>query len=146
MVRLCSKSSRPYFPIPTRDSPSPSVAMGAAVSNGHRRVAGVSRGRSTEGNEPGKPGRPHNSGRAELGRQTRPLTVLFRSFEADRLSYRAAAVVAEKECCVIPQGLSGTAGRGPACPVVWEAGGATLPPTRLGGIFIRYPNQVGDGN
>jgi hypothetical protein len=29
-----------------------------------------------------------------------------------------------------PQGLSGTAGRGPACPVVWEAGGEIPPPTR----------------
>lgn len=42
---------------------------GAVVSNGHRAVAGVSRGRSTEGNEPGETGRTHNSGRAELGRQ-----------------------------------------------------------------------------
>src|ERR1035437_2755932 len=31
-----------------------------------------------------------------------------------------------------PQGLSGTAVRGPACTVVWEPGGATLPATRLG--------------
>src|ERR1035441_273108 len=30
-----------------------------------------------------------------------------------------------------PQGLPGTAGRGPACPVVWEAGGEIPPPTRL---------------
>ena len=32
-------------------------------------IAGVSRGRSTESNEPGKTGGSHNSGRAELGRQ-----------------------------------------------------------------------------
>jgi len=123
-------------------SPSPSVTMGAAVSNGHRRIAGVSRGRSTEGNEPGTPGWPHNSGRAELGRQTRPSVVLSRSVEADRLSYRAAITVAEKECCVIPQGLSGTAVRGPACTVVWEPGGETLRATRLGnGPCLQSPEH-----
>ena len=46
-------------------SPSPSATTGAAASNGPRAGTGVSRGRSTEGNEPGQPGRPHNSGRAE---------------------------------------------------------------------------------
>ena len=47
----------------------PLVTVGAAVSNGRRAIAGVSRGRSTESNEPGTPGGSHNSGRAELGRQ-----------------------------------------------------------------------------
>ena len=47
----------------------PSATVGAQVSNGLRAIAGVSRGRSTESNEPGTPGWPHNSGRAELGRQ-----------------------------------------------------------------------------
>ena len=47
----------------------PSATAGAGVSNGPRAVAGVSRGRSTESNEPGNTGGPHNSGRAELGRQ-----------------------------------------------------------------------------
>ncbi len=48
-----------------------SATAGAVVSNGHRAVAGVSRSRSTESNEPenDETGRPHNSGRAELGRQ-----------------------------------------------------------------------------
>src|SRR5512137_10347 len=50
-------------------SPNPSATVGAVASNGRRRAAGVSRGRSTESNEPGTPGGPHNSGRAELGRQ-----------------------------------------------------------------------------
>ena len=51
-------------------SGAPLVTAGAAVSNGRRAIAGVSRGRSTESNEPEtKSGRPHNSGRAELGRQ-----------------------------------------------------------------------------
>ena len=46
------------------------ATAGAAVSNARRAVAGVSRGRSTESNEPEtKTGGPHNSGRAELGRQ-----------------------------------------------------------------------------
>src|SRR6266403_4780912 len=53
------------------------------------------------------------------------------SDEADWPSYRQRPSWPEKECCVIPQGLPGTAVRGPACTVVWEAGGATLPPTRL---------------
>ncbi len=47
----------------------PSATAGAAASNGHRASAGVSRGRSTESNEPGNTGGSHNSGRAELGRQ-----------------------------------------------------------------------------
>jgi len=41
-------------------------------------------------------GRTHNSGRAELGRRTRPSMVLTWSVEADRLSYQAASTVAEK--------------------------------------------------
>src|ERR1019366_6596232 len=32
------------------------------------------------------------------------------------------------------------AGRGPACPVVWEAGGEIPPPTRLGGL-VHLCNQ-----
>ena len=50
-------------------SRAPSETAGAVVSNDPRAIAGVSRGNSTEGNEPGTPGWPHNSGRAELGRQ-----------------------------------------------------------------------------
>src|ERR1041384_4948959 len=53
-------------------------------------------------------------------------------------------MVAEKECCVIPQGLSGTAVRGPACTVVWEAGGETLAPTRIGRLHGKSRN-VSDG-
>ena len=81
----------------------PSETAGAVASNDRRAFAGVSRGRSTESNEPGdgNTGRTHNSGRAELGRQTRPLVVLSRRAEADWLSCRAAITVAEKECCSI---------------------------------------------
>ena len=46
--------------------PSPSATAGAQASNGPRETAEVSRGRSTERNEPGTPGGSHNSGRAEL--------------------------------------------------------------------------------
>ena len=35
--------------------------------------------------------------------------------------------MAEKEWLLYPSRLPGTAGRGPACPVVWEAGEA-IPP------------------
>jgi hypothetical protein len=51
-------------------SPVLSATAGAGVSNDPRGAAGVSRSRSTESNEPEtKSGRPHHSGRAELGRQ-----------------------------------------------------------------------------
>jgi hypothetical protein len=120
-------------------SPASPLTAGAAVSNGRRGTAGVNRGRSTESNEPDneETGRTHNSGRAELGRQSRPSLVLTWSVEADWLSYRAATLMAEKECCVIPQGLPGTAVRGPACTVVWEAGRAISPPTRLRSLGVR---------
>ena len=105
----------------------PPATAGAAASNDRRAVAGVSRGRSTESHEPGNEdtGWPHNSGRAELGRQTRPSWVLTWSDEAERLSIRAAITVAEKEWLVYPSGLPGTSSCGPAWPVVWESGGST---------------------
>src|ERR1017187_3196298 len=50
--------------------PGLSAMAGLAASNGGQAGTGVSRGRSTESNEPGiTTGGPHNSGRAELGRQ-----------------------------------------------------------------------------
>ena len=113
-------------------SPSPSVTVGAVARNGCRAGAGVSRGRSTESNEPANPDGLTTREGLNLAGRTRPRLVLSRSDEADWLSYRAATNVAEKECCVIPQGLPGTAVRGPACTVVWEPGGATLPATRFG--------------
>ena len=42
-------------------SPGPPATAGAAASNGRRAGTGVSRGRSTESNEPGNTGGPHNS-------------------------------------------------------------------------------------
>ena len=68
MVRLCSESSRSYSGRPAVARPS--ATAGAAVSNGRRAGAGVSRGRSTREQRAGEhPGGSHNSGRAELGRQ-----------------------------------------------------------------------------
>ena len=86
--------------------PSLSATTGLAASNGGQAGAGVSRGHSTESNEPeNDTGRTHNSGRAELGRQTRPSLVLSRSDEADWLSYgqrpawqRKSAASFRKDC------------------------------------------------
>jgi len=44
-------------------NPAPSATVGAVASNGYRRVAGVSRGRSTESNEPGNPRRASQLGK-----------------------------------------------------------------------------------
>ena len=115
-------------------SPSPSVTVGAVARNGCRAGAGVSRGRSTESNEPANPDGLTTREGLNLAGRTRPSVVLTRSDEGDRLSIWAAITMAEKEWLLHPQGLPGTAVRGPACTVVWELGGATLPATRLGGI------------
>ena len=93
-------------------------------------------GRSTESNEPANPDGLTTREGLNLAGRTRPSMVLTRSNEADRLSIWAAIIVAEKEWLLRPQGLPGTAVRGPACTVVWEAGGATLPPTRLGRFSV----------
>ena len=83
-------------------SPSPSATVGAVARNGCRAGTGVSRGRSTESNEPGYT--PEDSPTREglnLAGRTRPSMVLSRSVEADWLSFRAATIVAEKECCLV---------------------------------------------
>src|SRR5580765_1233865 len=112
MVRLCSKSSRSYFPIQNRDSCDPSEAAGAVVSNDPRANAGVSRGRSTEGNEPGKPGWSHNSGRAEPGRQNTTSGGFVPGALKPTGGALAATTLAEKEWLLYPSGLPGTAVRG----------------------------------
>ena len=84
-------------------SPSPSATVGTVARNGCRAGTGVSRGRSTEGNEPGYT--PEDSPTREglnLAGRTRPSVVLTRSDEADRLSFRAAIIVAEKEWLLRP--------------------------------------------
>ena len=78
----------------------PSAPAGARASNGPRVVAGVSRGRSTESHEPGNTGRPHNSGRAELGRQNTTIgglvpgamTPIGRALGSDHRGRRVAAL------------------------------------------------------
>jgi len=115
----------------------PPLQAGAVASNDHRAAAGVSRGRSTESNEPTKVGGlTPREGLNLTGRHDHRRSCSG-SDEAEMLSYRQRSSWQRKSACVIPQGLSGTAGRGPACPVVWEAGRAISPPTRFDSVLIR---------
>jgi len=66
-----------------------------------------------------------------LAGRTRPSVVLFPGRRSRLAEHWAAITVAEKEWLLYPLGLPGTAGRGPACPMAWEAGGEIPPPTRL---------------
>ena len=112
--------------------PAPPETAGTVVSNGRRRTAGVSRGRSTESNEPGKPEGLTTREGLNLAGRTRPSVVLFPVRRRRLAEHWAAIIVAEKEWLLYPSGLPGTAGRGPACPVVWEAGREIPTSTRLG--------------
>ena len=62
-------------------NPSPSATVGAVVRNGCRAGAGVSRGRSTESNEPGTPDGLTTREGLNLAGRTRPSVVLTRSDE-----------------------------------------------------------------
>jgi hypothetical protein len=99
-------------------------------------------GRSTEGNEPANPDGLTTREGLNLAGRTRPSVVLSRSDDADRLSIRAAIAVAEKEWLLRPEGLPGTAVRGPAYTVVWEPAGATLRATRLRLLFNRLGGNL----
>src|SRR5258708_2074408 len=70
--------------------------------NGGRAGAGVSRGRSTESNEPANPDGLTTREGLNLAGRTRPSVVLSRSDEADRLSIWAAIIMAEKEWLLHP--------------------------------------------
>jgi hypothetical protein len=83
-------------------SPSPSATVGAVARNGCRAGAGVSRGRSTESNEPVKPDGLTTREGLNLAGRTRPSVVLTRSDEADWLSIWAANIMAEKEWLLRP--------------------------------------------
>ncbi len=83
--------------------PSPSATVGAVARNGCRAGTGVSRGRSTESNEPGTPDGLTTREGLNLAGRTRPSVVLTRSDEAERRSYQAAASVAEQECSPRPR-------------------------------------------
>jgi hypothetical protein len=119
-------------------SPSPAVASGAASSNGRREGAEVSRGRSTESNEPGADERPAKTKRPD-GLTTREGLNLAGSGDPGRTgtgddAERLSLVQSHRgrdRALRYPSGLLRTAGRGPACPVVWEPGGAIPPATRL---------------
>ena len=82
--------------------PSPSATVGAVARNGCRAGAGVSRGRSTESNEPVIPDGLTTREGLNLAGRTRPSMVLSRSDEADWLSIWAASIVAEKEWLLRP--------------------------------------------
>jgi hypothetical protein len=112
-------------------SPSPAATSGAASSNGRRAGAEVSRGRSTESQRAGEhPGGSHHSGRAEPDRQYRPW--LDWCGRGRRRAEPTQSQRGRDRVLRSPSGRSGTAGRGPACPVVWEPGGAIPPATRFG--------------
>ena len=113
-------------------SPVPQAGSGAASSNGRREEAEVSRGRSTERNEPdtaipdGLTTRegPNLAGSSDPG-------WTGTGVDAEWLSLVQTQRGRER-VLPCPSGLSGTAGRGPACPVVWEPGGVIPPATRFG--------------
>ena len=113
MVRLCSKSSRPYSGRPVALARRQRRARGPAmVPVGEQESAEAVVPRVTSREIPD--GLTTREGLNLAGR-TRPSVLLTRSDEADRLSIRAAITVAEKEWLLRPQGLPGTAVRGPAC-------------------------------
>ena len=114
-------------------SPSPSATAGAAASNGRCAGTGVSRGHSTESNEP-ETKRPDGLTTREglnlAGRHDHRWScpgALRPTGRAPGSDHRGRERVLPS-----PGGLPGIAVRGPACTVVWEAGGETLPPTRFG--------------
>ena len=116
----------------------PSETAGARVSNGPRALAGVSRGRGTESNEPGNTGRSHNSGRAELGRQNTTIGGLVPGAMKPIGRALGSDHHGRERVLLRPGGLPGIAVRGPACTVVWEAGGEIPPQTRLGVRLIGW--------
>ena len=116
--------------------PEPVGKGDTAVSNDRRAGTGTSRGHSTESNEP-ETKRPEGLTTREglnFAGRTRPRVVSSRSAEADWLSYRPDHRGRES-VLPSPGGLPGIAGRGPACPVVWEAEGAIPTPTRFGDVI-----------
>ena len=117
--------------------PSPPATVGTAVSNGRRAGTGVSRGHSTESHEPDTKipeGLTTREGLNLAGRHDHrwscpgALKPTGRALGSD---HRGRERVLPR-----PGGLPGIAVRGPACTVVWEAGGETLPPTRLGAAAL----------
>jgi hypothetical protein len=95
MVRLCSKSSRPYSGRPAARAYR--QRWGRWPEMVAVREQESSRGRSTEGNEPLEPDGLTTREGLNLAGRRRPSVVLTRSDEAERLSLWAATTMAEKE-------------------------------------------------
>ena len=131
-------------------SPSPSATVGAVARNGCRAGAGVSRGRSTEGNEPGTPDGLTTREGLNLAGRTRPSVVLTRSDEAERLSIWAAIIVAEKEWLPRPLrtarnrrtrtrmygGVGAGRGNPPGDPICRKGGLSACPAPRRGSQIV----------
>src|SRR5882672_10973438 len=129
MVRLCSKSSRSYSgrPVtracrPRQDWP-PAMTLRREQESAEAIVPGAT-SRKTKPD-----GLTTREGLNLAGRHDHRWSCPG-AMRPNRLSYGQRSSW-QQECCVIPQGLPGTAVRGPACTVVWEPGGETLPATRL---------------
>src|ERR1039458_9601922 len=130
MVRLCSKSSRSY--------------SGRPVARAHRQRWGrrpaMAVGREQESAEAIV---PRATSRKRRDRTASPREGLNLAGRHDHrwscpgaLNPTGRALGSDhrgrERVLLNPQGLPGTAVRGPACTVVWEPGGETLPATRLG--------------
>ena len=125
--------------------PNPSATAGAALSNDRCAGTGVSRGHSTESNEP-ETKRPDGLTTREglnlAGRHNHRWScpgALKPTGRATGSDHRGRERMLHR-----PQGLSGTAVRGPACTVVWEPGGETQgkpsrrPDSALSSLFLDH--------
>ena len=112
--------------------PGLSATAGLAASNGGHAGTGVSRGHSTESNEleTKRPdGLTTREGLNLAGRHDHRWScprALRPTGRAPGSDHRG-----RERVLLRPGGLPGIAVRGPACTVVWEPGGETLPATRL---------------
>src|ERR1017187_3636321 len=113
--------------------PGLSATAGLAASNGGQAGTGVSRGHSTESNEP-ETKRPEGLTTREglnlAGRHDHRWSCPGALKPTGRVT--GSDHRGRERVLLRPQGLPGTAVRGPACTVVCEPGGETIPATRLG--------------
>jgi hypothetical protein len=107
MVRLCSQSSRSYSGRPAtracrqRRERRPAMTVAREQESAEAVVPRATSRGPTDGPPTKRPDGLTTREGLNLAGRTRPSLVLSRSDEADRLSYRAAIIVAEKECCSI---------------------------------------------
>src|SRR5208283_1540661 len=131
MVRLCSESSRSYSGRPVaracrqRQDWPPAMALRREQESAEAVVPRVT-SRTTKRPE----GLTTRKGLNLAGRHDHRWSCPG----AMRLTGRALGSdhCGRERVLLRPGGLPGIAVRGPACTVVWEAGGETLPPTRFG--------------